>query len=318
MRGPVILLFVCISVFGALMYKKKFPVQGHITIGLLQTASAVPLDQAREGFIGEIKREFGDKATVIIQNAQGSATQAQAIASSFAADPTIEGFYGIASLAMQSLKAMVKRPIVFSAVTDPVGLHLRDTGTEITGSSDMVDVSKQIELLLYLLPHVKKIALLYNPAEPNSSLLAKAMRAELTSRHIEFEEDTASNPGEVAAAALHAVHRSQAVLVPTDNTVASAFSLVAKIASKAHVPVIISWTGEKEGAFAQFGVDYKQSGIQAAQLLTQVLRDGKRPAELPIVSAESKIYISREVVTKLGLSLPKEEKKYAHVIEMVS
>lgn len=304
MNKKIVIILAVLAIGFFLVFMKNNRSQDKITIGVLQTASFPQLDQARENFISEIKKKYGDKVTIIEQNAQGSLTQAQAIASSFKANQNITAFYAIASMAVQALKNEIKdRPIVFAAVTDPDALHLRDPGTNITGTSDMANIEKQIEVISKLLPNLKKVAILYNPGEPNSVSLVNIMKSELTAHKIEFEEDGVNSQADVAAATQHAVAHAELILIPTDVTITSAFPVVVQIAGKANIPVVTTWTGEKSGPLMQFGVDYTKSGVQAANLMEKVL-NGAKPMDLPVEKPESEVLISSEQLKKLSLTLP--------------
>ncbi|APJ03574.1 ABC transporter substrate-binding protein [Silvanigrella aquatica] len=310
-KKMILLLLSLVGILAAvIMLKRSKPTDDHITIGLLQFASFPPLDEAKEGFIAQVKKDFGNKVTIIEQNAQGSVTQAQAIASSFKANGSITGFYAIATPAVQALKSEIKdRPIAFAAVTDPVGLHLRGPDSNITGATDMADIEKQIRILKELMPDIKKVAILYNPGESNSVILVKKMKVELAKYDILFQDNGANSQSDVAAATLHAVQNAQAILIPTDNTISSAFPIVKQIADKAKIPLIITWTGEKEIPLMQFGVDYTQSGVQAAELVKQMIADGIKPWDTPLVAPNSKVFISSEELKKHGINLPESLKQ---------
>ncbi len=305
----VIVLALAVLVLGTItmMKGKEDKTSQKITIGLLQTASFPPLDQARDGFVNKLKQDLGERVSIIQQNAEGSLTQAQAIAASFSANKNIRAFYGIATPAVQVLKSQIKdKPIVFSAVTDPQGLHLRDAGTNITGSTDLANIQKQISVMMKLLPNIKKVSILYNPGETNSVILVKKMKEELTKYKILFEDDGVNSIADVAAAVEHAVKNTQVILIPTDNTIASSMPIVKQISQKAHVPLVITWTGEKENVLMQFGVNYYKSGEQAAVLMEDILLNGTLPSKLEVVSPESEIIIDRKELNKFQLSLPKE------------
>jgi putative tryptophan/tyrosine transport system substrate-binding protein len=312
MSKKIILLLVSLVAILSVVVilKRSKPTDDHITIGILQFASFPPLDEAKEGFIAQVKKDFGDKVTIIEQNAQGSVTQAQAIASSFKANSSITAFYAIATPAVQALKSEIKdRPIVFAAVTDPIGLHLRGPNSNITGATDMADIQKQIRIVKELLPNLKKIAILYNPGESNSAILVKKMKEELSKYNIEFQDNGANSQADVAAASQHAVQNAQAILIPTDNTISSAFPIVKQIADKAKIPIISTWTGEKDAPLMQFGVDYTQSGVQAAELIKQIIANGVKPMDTEIIAPNSKVFISTQELKRLGVTLAESLKQ---------
>src|SRR5262249_15998674 len=148
------------------------------------------------------------------------------------------------------------------------------------------------------LPKVTKIALIYNPGEPNSVTLVKMMKEELVKRNIAIEDDGVNSQSDVAAAAQKAVQSAQAILIPTDNTVSSAFPVVQQIADKANVPIITTWTGETNAPLMQFGVDYTVSGEQAAQIMKEILLDHKKPMDIPIMEPNSRIIINSQELKK--------------------
>ncbi|MGY3804325.1 ABC transporter substrate-binding protein [Pigmentibacter ruber] len=286
-----------------------------ITIGILQFASFPALDEARIGFMEQIKKELGSNVKFLEQNAQGSVVQAQAIASSFKANQNIKAFYAIATPSVMALKSEIKdRPIIFAAVTDPVGLNLNSPDTNITGATDMADIAEQIEILRSLLPKLNKIAILYNPAESNSTIQVKKMKEELVKYNIQALDVGANSQADVAAAAQNAAQNAQAILVPTDNTISSAFPIVRQIADKANIPLITTGTNEKNPPLMQFGVDYTQSGIQAAILLRSIIAEGKKPAELEFISPSSKIYINSLELKKYNVILPENIKNFVTLL----
>lgn len=311
----LLFLFGLIFIVFFMAHKKQKGNQEYV-IGLLQTASFPALDAAQEGFLTEIKKELGEgKVKIIVQNAQGSLTQAQAIASSFKGNKDIDAFYAIATPAVQALKREISdKPIVFAAVTDPVGLHLREPHSNITGSTDMANIQKQIFYVHELMPQLKKVALLYNPGESNSVTLVKAMKEELLKRKIAYEDDGVNSEADVAAATQHAVTNAQAILIPTDNTVTSAFPIVKQISDKAHIPIIVTWTGEKLEPLMQFGVDYIQSGKQAAFLMTELLVNKKEPMQIPVVAPSSEVLLSASELKKFNLTVPNSLKDFVKII----
>lgn len=312
----IILITTLIVILGGVILLKRQKTQDDlITIGILQFASFPPLDEAKDGFVNELKKEYGQKLVIIEQNAQGSVVQAQAIASSFKANENIKAFYAIATPSVQALKAAIQdRPIIFAAVTDPIGQQLRFPGSNITGATDMANIEKQTSIIKELIPNLRKISLIYNPGENNSVILVKKMKEELTKVGIEYQENGVNSQADVAAATQNAVLNAQAILVPTDNTIAAAFPIVKQIADKAKIPLITTWTGEKDAPLMQFGVDYMQSGVQAAELLKNILKNGVSPMETEVISPSSKIFINSYELKRLNIVLPNSLKSEVIVL----
>jgi putative tryptophan/tyrosine transport system substrate-binding protein len=112
------------------------------------------LEACRDGIRGALKDagyEDGKNLKFIYENAGGNLATAVQIADRFARDkPSV-----IVAISTPSARTVVAAtidiPVVFTAVTDPLGANLvRDMdqpGGNVTGISDLAPVTKQIELI---------------------------------------------------------------------------------------------------------------------------------------------------------------------------
>ena len=305
----ILLALICSSF---IIFKKQCtPPNARWRIGILQTASHPALDAVREGFIEQLQEELHHDVQCIIQNAEGNISHAHAIAQRFHADKTIDGIFTIATPATQAQASIeTKKPIFFAAVTDPHALGFVHPTTNICGASDMIDVEKEIDLLVNLVPHAKKVGLIFNTAEVNSIILISKMKNELQKRNLTPLDFGVTSEADIPAAIEVACRKTDALLAPTDNTIASTIDLIASIALKHKKPLIVSDNLlVSHGALAASGVDYKESGRQAARLAYAVLVDGKKPFELPIAQPQSNIVlINKKTLGILGLTIPKTSK----------
>ena len=124
-----------------------------VHIGVLQYVEHPSLSATRKGFIEELKEEGyvdGKNIKIDYQNAQGDQSNLQTISQSLIEDNDV--MLAIATPAAQSLSSLTKgKPILFTAVTDPVSAKLvksmDNVGGNVTGTSDMSPINKQVELL---------------------------------------------------------------------------------------------------------------------------------------------------------------------------
>ncbi len=310
MKNRFLIVFISVMIVCSFILMKRIErsrTKTTYSIGILQTASHPALDAARDGFIEELQHTMGDDVAFIIQNAQGSISQMHAIAQQFHANNTLNGFFAIATPAAQAMSSVEKeRPIFISAVTDPNALGLVYPTTNVCGSKDMIDVNAQIEMLIQLIPHAKTIGILYTAGETNSITLAKLMHSELRAHGLTPIDFAVTNESDMAAVTELAFRKSDAVLAPTDNSVASSISLIVSIANKHKKPIIVSDNmSVRFGALAARGVDYKESGRQTARIAYAVLVEGKKPYDLPIEQTEAKaIYVNKKTLDNLGLIIP--------------
>jgi putative ABC transport system substrate-binding protein len=236
-----------------------------------------------------------------------------ATASSIAQKFAGEGLDLILGVATPTTQAVVKAdqttPIVFTAVTDPVGAGLvtdpEAPSGNVTGVSDMLPVEPHLELIKAIVPDVKTVGVVYNAGESNSVFLIEAEKEAAAAMGIEIVEATAGNSSEVQAAAESLVGRVDAISVLTDNTAVSALESIIKVGEQNGIPVIAGDTDSvKRGAVAAYAFDYedlgKQAGYQAAAILS-----GTPIKDIPVEYAESlQLSVNEKAAAAMGVTLP--------------
>ncbi len=303
-----IVVAVCIGLFFVIRNNKSKHTTLY-TIGILQTASHPALDAVAQGFQEELKKLLGDDVSCVLKNAEGSILYTQTIAQQFARDDQFDLFFTIATPAVQAMHAAEKqRPIVFGAVTDPKALGLTDAGTNVCGITDMIDVAAEVAMLKALVPNAKNIGLLYTTGETNSLVLVDLMKKEITAAGLTSTDFAVSGESDVQAVVQLACRKSDLLLAPTDNTIASTIALVSMITQKSKKPLIVSDNMLVScGALAAQGVDYKDSGVQAAHQAEQLLKGLAVVADVSCQPAKSKkIFINESVLKQLELTVPQD------------
>ena len=159
-------------------------------------------------------------------------------------------------------------------------------GGNITGTSDQWPVDKQFDLLLQLVPSVKKIGLVYNPGEANAEANLKVVEAVCKARNLEVIKVAVASTAEVMTAAQSLVGRCDAMYVPADNTVIAAMQAVVKVSEQNNIPLLPGVSSNVEqGGFGTMGPDYYDIGMQSAKIADQVLK-GKKAGDIPVSTAE--------------------------------
>jgi putative ABC transport system substrate-binding protein len=303
----IIIAVVVTALGGIVSYKKLSQDPSRTTIGILQTASHPALDQAREGFITEMGRLSEDKIDFVIQNAEGSLSQAQSIANNFHAHKKIKAIFAIGTPAVQAAaKAEKEKPIFIAAVSDPESLGVVFPGSNVCGTTDQVSTDAQADLILKLVPAVQTVAIVYNPGENNSQVMVKKMRTSLQQKGLQFTELGVHAENEIAQTIAAAAHKGEAILIPNDNLLAGAMTLVAKEAAKKRSPLFVSDIALIEkGPLAAQGAEYSDLGKATADLAHRVLFLHHSPDKVGIVHpASTKIVINQGVLQDLRISLP--------------
>ena len=281
-------------------------------VGVSQIVEHPALDACRDGLLqglNDAGYTEGDNLTFTWQTAQGNPATATQIARQFVGEG-VDVMVGIATPTAQALAAASSDiPIVFSAVTDPVGAKLLANmdapDGNVTGLSDLSPVGQHLDTMKEILPSLETIGVVYNPGEANAVSLVELLRQEADARGLKVAEATATRTSEVPAAAAAAADKSDMIYAITDNTVASAIAALLNTAGQANTPVFGGATSYvEEGAIAAVGFDYYQIGYQTADYVVKILQ-GAKPSDLPARVAEgTDIVINPTAAARFGITLP--------------
>lgn len=283
------------------------------TIGICNYVDDASLNQIVENInarLAEIESEQGITIEVKYDNCNADANVMNQIIANFAAD-NVDLMVGVATpvaMAMQSATEDSKTPVVFAAVSDPVGAglvaSLEEPGSNVTGSSDNLDTNSVMNLIFAQNPDAKKIGLLYDVGQDSSTAAIEHAKAYLDDKGVEYVERTATTAEEVALAAQALVSDGvDAVFTPTDNTIMKAELAIYETFADAGIP---HYTGADSfalnGAFLGYGVDYANLGRETADMIASILTEGKDPATTPVITFDNgTATVNTEICEKLGL-----------------
>jgi len=253
-------------------------------------------------------------------NGQGDASVLNQMTAQLIADG-VDVIVPIATPAIQVVQSQTEGkniPIVFSAASDPVSAKLVESmekpGGNITGTSDFLNTNAIMDLIFAQNPEAKKIGLLYSKSEDSSQQPVVTAKKYLEEKGVEVVEKTGTTTDEVSQAvdALIA-EQVDAIFTPTDNTIQKAELSFYEKLIKAKIP---HYGGADSfalnGAFAGYGVDYVQLGKATADMVDEVLREGKDTATLPVQTFDNGIAtVNTETAEKLGYSLEKIKEAFA-------
>ena len=293
------------------------------TIGICNYVDDASLNQIVENInarLAEIESEQGITINVKYDNCNADANVMNQIIANFAAD-NVDLMVGVATpvaMAMQSATEDSKTPVVFAAVSDPVGAglvaSLEEPGSNVTGSSDNLDTNSVMNLIFAQNPDAKKIGLLYDVGQDSSTAAIEHAKAYLDDKGVEYVERTATTAEEVALAAQALVSDGvDAVFTPTDNTIMKSELAIYETFADAGIP---HYTGADSfalnGAFLGYGVDYANLGRETADMIASILTEGKDPATTPVITFDNgTATVNTEICEKLGLDFDTVSEAFA-------
>ncbi len=286
-------------------------------IGVIQLVEHAALDAAYQGFVDGLKEagfEEGKNITIDYQNAQGDQSNCQTIANKLINDQS-HLILAIATPAAQAVANTTKDiPILVTAVTDPAAAKLVATnevpGGNVSGTSDLTPVKEQIGLITQLVPDVKKVGLLYCSSEANSKFQIEIAKKELAALGLEGVEATVSNSNEIQQVTQSLIGKVEAIYIPTDNMLAAGIATVSQVTTPSKLPVIVGEEGMvQKGGTATYGINYYNLGKLTATQAVSILKDGKKPAEMPIeYASEGTLVVNEDILKEMGIELPQSLK----------
>ncbi len=287
--------------------------KGAVKIGISKIVAHPALDALEQGIVEVVTASYPD-AEFDLQNANGEVSTASSIAQKFKAGK-VNVAVGIATPTAQALVQTIgDSPVVFSAVTDPVGAGLiastASGDMNVTGVSDMIPVYDQIKLLKDL-TGMKALGHVYTSSEDNAAALARLTEEACAKLGVEFVPSTVSNSAEVKQAAQAIAGRVDAFYVTTDNTVVSALSALTDVAASRGKPVFSAdpTSVEAGDVFMAWGFDYYKMGKATGRLVVDILK-GADPAKIPTLfmtdPSDIDLYINMDVADKLGITVPQD------------
>ena len=284
------------------------------TVGICNYVDDASLNQIVDNIKSQLEtigNEKGVKFNIEYDNCNADANLMNQIISNFMADE-VDLMVGVATpvaMAMQSATEDTDIPVVFSAVTDPVSTAIVESleapGKNITGTSDYLNTNAIMDIIFAVNKDAKKIGLLYDVGQDASTTAIQDAKAYLDNLGIEYVERTGTTVDEVTLAAQALVSDGvDAVFTPTDNTIMTAELSIYEIFAKAGIP---HYAGADSfalnGAFLGYGVDYIELGKETANMIAEILIDGKDPATMAVRTFDNgTATVNTEICTQLGLN----------------
>lgn len=284
--------------------------QDSYSIGITQIVAHPSLDATAEGF----KEALADADLDVAydeQNAQSDQATAVSIANTFAgADHDL--VLAIATPTAQAAsQAITDVPVLFTAVTDPVAAELVESleapGGNVTGTTDLNPVDRQVQLAKQLNPDAQTLGIIYSSGEVNSEIQVRMAKEAAEAEGLQVTEAAVSNSAEVQQGA-QSLADVDVIYVPTDNVVVSALESVIQVGESNQIPVIAGEGDSVErGAVITYGLNYHTLGYQTGEMAVRILTEGGDPASMPVETQEElELVVNEEAAERMGVTIPQE------------
>jgi putative ABC transport system substrate-binding protein len=285
-------------------------------IGFAQIVDHPALNATRQGFIDALKEagfEVGKNLVFDYQNAQGNPGSARAIIEKFIADK-VDLLAPCTTPVVQAALRLAKDtniPVAFGCVTNPVETGIlpsvdKASGTNVTGFYTIPPVKRNFDIILAVKPGIKTVGTIWNSGETNSKALDALAKAEAEKRGIKWVTVTVTSSAEIKNAAESLVGKIDAFVTPQDNTVASAYDALIKVARDAKIPWFsLDVLAVERGAISAVAQHQYQNGVDWAKKVAIPVLLGKDPGTIVPVEAEVfEVRLNTAAAKAYGLTIP--------------
>jgi putative ABC transport system substrate-binding protein len=284
---------------------------GPVKIGIAKIVQHDALDACEQGVVDALK-ERGVNAVFDHQNANGDMNTAAQIANKFRSDK-VDVAVGIATPIAVSLATAIKdTPVVFSAVTDPVGANLVSTLAHgegnVTGLSDAIPTGDHIALFKEI-ANLKTLGYIYTSSEANSISALALVEEACKSLGLQLVTQSINTSADLRQAAEAIVNRVDGIYLTTDNTVYAALPALIQVFHAGKKPIFSGdVTGVRGGgALIASGFNYYKAGLATGYIVADIL-GGKRPSDIPVKfltePSESDLLFDLDEAKNCGITIP--------------
>jgi putative tryptophan/tyrosine transport system substrate-binding protein len=201
-------------------------------------------------------------------------------------------------------------PVVFVGVVSPVELGLVPSlsrpGGNITGLATTAEdfAGKRLELLRAIVPRLRRVAVLWHPANPTNPIQLKGAEGAARTLGLHLEPVQVQGPDDFDAAG-KAVRGADGLLLLESPLFTMHRARFAELAARRGLPAIY---GQREyvevGGLMSYGTHFQDLYRRAALYVDKILK-GATPADLPIEQpTKFELVINLKTAKALGLTIP--------------
>ncbi len=219
-----------------------------------------------------------------------------------------------------SVNTAARIPVIFCAVTDPVGAGLVQSKSKplnnCTGIACDPNIKEQLNMINTFQPSITKLGVIYTAEEQNTSKTLKELREGCKQLGITLYEAAAEDASQLTELAKKMVPEVQAITLLTDNMVSKNSWNIVNQAIIGQIPVYgVNISQVKEGCLAGYCLDFEQMGKQAAETALSVIK-GQSAADTPVRTMnDTALYVNSDMLKDLEIDIPDEYQSIAQKVK---
>jgi putative tryptophan/tyrosine transport system substrate-binding protein len=282
-----------------------------IKVGIVYTEPHPVLTTIAEAFKAELRARIPG---VVFVERHGSGSKAQYPAT--VRSVLAEGVALIAPITTpMSVEALRQAgnsvPVVFLAVTDPLGAELItsfENPEKCSGVSDNPPMAGVIDLVLEFLPNAKTIGIPYDPRDQPGVTTAHRTADLARARSMKAILKPVANENELRSAVRSLAAETDAIVIGMDNLMMKNAGIISRTAMDQGKALFAADDKSIEmGAVAGVGIDYADVGRLGGEIAIRVLVGDEMVGEIPAKALDSgQIFYNSKSCNQLGLAIPTE------------
>lgn len=282
-------------------------------IGASSATTAAPYLEAFRQGLRDLHYVEGENIAIEVRWADGSAQRFPQLIAELVGLKIDILLVSAAAGALAAKNAGTATPVVFAAVTDPIGYGIIDSlarpGGNITGVALALGEGfsgKWVELLKEAAPRITKTAVLRNPGHPLADVFMKETQAAGRALKVATQIFDARDPAQLDNA-LTKIDKAQikALVVTPDPLFGTQRSRILEFVAKHRLPSIYPYKEFVDaGGLMSYGPSFGASYYRAATYVDKILK-GARPTDIPVEQPmKFEFIVSLKAAREIGLTIP--------------
>lgn len=286
MRKFLLLVVLMLLSFGLVSCTTKteakvYAKEGAKTVAVLKYGTHTSLDEIEEGIVNEIRKNSSDLVIKTYDCNFDSAIINQTLTA--IKDLDLACIVAIATpVAIAAVNAFTDVPVVFAAVSDPVGSNV--VGANVTGTSDAMQLDLLVDLAFEVDSNAKTFGYIYTETEANSNANLVTLKELAKSKNFTLKTKTITQTYEITDNLNSLIDSGiDSLIVTDDNNVAAGMDILSDICARNNIGVYCAADSEvRDGGMMGYSISYIQLAKYTGQQVIDIVVNRKAVSDVKV------------------------------------